>query len=272
MPALGRPTTDHRVPFQISDAADADLVRSRDAGRDAVGGPVQETPSSTASALPFGPAQLVTAQVLPFQISAKPATVLVVAVAVRFSPTAAQCAGEEHEIPVIGAKLTCLGWPTCWGVNRLPFQVAAIAVHGSDVLEISEPATTHEVSEKQCTAVSSAPAALPGRTAVFSAHFAPFQVQMSWVKPPADRPGLAAVPTATQLLTATQETAASDRRPSALGTGGAATGVSAVPFHVQAAGRVLRSPCRRSRRRPGSRRRPCRTRRSAPCPARPWAP
>jgi hypothetical protein len=86
----------------------------------------------------------------------------------------------------------------------------------------------------QETAPGYAARAPPGRLAVRTVHFAPFQVSTSsGPAPPCE------MPTATQLLAVMQDTPVSELKPPRLGAGGAGVGVSDVPFQVRAYGRSV---------------------------------
>src|SRR5262249_37753799 len=146
---------------------------------------------------------LVAVHVAPFHTSAKPNPV-VPFVSFMLRPTAEQCDGEEHDTSATVPK-SRLTAPACCRVNALPFHDANSRLSASvfPVAGVVMPATTHEVSEKQCAAVSS-PSDVPGSvTADLRAQLFPFQVQTTW----SVSLELNTDPIATQLLTATQETA-----------------------------------------------------------------
>src|ERR1700728_4970448 len=77
----------------------------------------------------------------------------------------------------------------------------------------------------------------PGRLAVRSVHFAPFQVSISSGPAPARES-----PTAKQLFTVMQDTPVRAAKPAFAGTRGAAVEVSDFPFQVRAYGRSEPTP------------------------------
>ena len=131
--------------------------------------------------------------------------------------------------------LTPAGSVACRSVNALPFQASATGVPVPVLLvtSVESPVTTQEVTEKQCRPENCVSVFGFASGTVVRAHLVPFQVQMIWTL--ALAVSLAPLPMATQLLTATQDTEVAAPSVCA-GRGGAAIGVSVVPFQASANG------------------------------------
>ncbi len=150
-------------------------------------------------------------------------------------PTTAQLRAETQDRPLNSGSLTPAGRGAARSVNVVPFQATAtgVSVPLLIVMSVESPMATQEVSEKQCRPVYCVIALGSASGTVVRAHLVPFQVQMMLLVTLVV--SLIPTPMTTQLLTATQDTEVTWPSVCA-GIGGAAIGVSAVPFQVSANG------------------------------------
>ena len=195
----------------------------------------QETPYRNDLASPFGAAILSAVQDLPFHISANPKALVPEGFVLK--PATAHIVAEGHETSLSVMFAAPAGTAAFIAVKTLPFHLTRSIAGAPGIEEYDSPTTTQNVTKWQETAPGYVDRAPPGMLAVCSVHFAPFQVSTSsGPAPPCE------LPTATQLLTVMQEMPVRDVKMLPLGTGGAAVGVSDVPFQVRAYGRAVPAP------------------------------